>query len=180
MNNEENNEIEVKVIEIKKERIIPMIEELGGEKIFDDIIEGSAYDYDDNRLRKSKKLLRLRKEGETPFLVLKQLVSKDDVKICKEFELEVEDHETMKLILENIGLKPKTKMKKRRTSYRIHGAKFEFDKYLDENSHIPEFMEIEALDKEKLFSYAEHLGLKKEDLKAWSGGDLIKYYSDKK
>ncbi len=59
-------------------------------------------------------------------------------------------------------------MKKTRTSYELGDVHFEFDKHIDQYSHVPEFLEIEAKDEKTLYNHVEMLGFTKEDCKPWT------------
>ncbi|MBI4919544.1 CYTH domain-containing protein [archaeon] len=126
-------------------------------------------------------MLRLRKEGEKAILTFKKFSEENkDAKSLKEVEVEVSDLNKTKEILEELNLIPISSSRKLRTSYEIEGVKFEFDKYLDENDFIPEFLEIEAHDNIILHKYINLLGFSKEDCKPWSFFQIKEYYSSMK
>lgn len=124
-------------------------------------------------------LLRLRKEGEKTFLTFKKKAKTGKVKSAKELETEISDFENMKEIMNSIGLKQRTPLRKTRISYKLGDLKFEFDKYHDDLEHVPEFLEIESNSEEKVIGAAKKLGFQDKYLKAWSGWDMIKHYSKK-
>ena len=72
------------------------------------------------------------------------IIIKGGRKIRKEFELEISDSETMKLVLKSLNLFQWLSTRKHRTIYELNGVYFQFDKYHDEYEFIPEFLEIEG------------------------------------
>ena len=170
------NEIEVKILDINKDDIIQKLKKFGAKKVFDDEINAIYLDYEDKRLVKNKNVLRLRTEGKTNVLTMKEFVSKKDVKIFKEYELTVSDFKETQRIFEMLGIKKYTSMKKHRTSYKLDNIKFEFDKYENEYDYIPLFLEIECEDKEKIFEYAKKLGFSKKQCTPYTFIDLVKIY----
>ena len=170
-------EIEVKILDIKRVELENKLKNLGAKKVFDGEIKAENFDFEDERITRSKDLLRLRKEGEKAVLTFKKFTGETkDVKSLKEIEVEVSDLNIMKEILEELKLIPMNNTRKLRTSYALEGVKFEFDKYLDENDFIPEFLEIEAHDIIILYKYVTLLGFKKEDCKSWNYFDVKKHY----
>jgi adenylate cyclase class 2 len=173
------NEIEFKILEVNREELEKKLFELGAKKIFDDVLEAFKIDSESDTLKNQQSLLRLRKQGENNVITFKKILDKDDnVKTANELEVSFSDMNTMKKIFENLGFVIKGPFRKHRVSYKIAEAdvRFDFDKYLDDQEHVPEFLEIESEDKEKIFKYAELLGFAKDDCKGWSGFDVVKHY----
>jgi len=165
-------EIEVKFLEINREKIIKRIEILGGEKIFDDDIESIFFDFEDGRLAKKDIHLRLRRIGSKSFLTVKIPIEKKEAKIKEEYETKIEDSETMAKILNSLGLFEVNRTKKHRTSYILDGARIEFD-ILD---GIPTYLEIEAPSLEMLKKIVKKLELSMNDAKNWSEREVIEHY----
>lgn len=170
------DEIEVKIIDINRKEIEEKLASLGAKKIFDDILYAFIFDFEDNRFQKDTSSLRIRKEGEESILNFKKLISSEEVKFCKEYEVKVSDFNVMKKILEILGLKIKFKYKKHRTSYALEGVKFEIDNYLDMYKFIPEFLEVETKDAKTLEKYVKKLGYSKKECNNWSLSQLINHY----
>ncbi len=170
-------EIEVKILDIKPEEIATKLEEVGAEKVFEGLVETYFYD-NGKRLKENNNMLRLRRMGDKSFITFKRKVSKDEVKIYDEHETEVEDLEMMRDIIESLDFKQEKMLRKTRTSYEKDGVKFEIDKYLDDFSEIPPFLEIEAVSKEKIFESAEMLGFSKDDCCSKSTDDIIREYRE--
>ena len=169
-------EIEVKILEINKEEVEKKLIELGAKKILDSNIHARIFDFDDDILENSNRLLRLRNEGDKFVLTFKEKISDKDAKINEETEVEVSDIEKMIKILNALDLKIKMEAKKHRTSYKIEGTRFEIDTPLEEFSHIPTYMEIEAKDVETIYKYAEIFGFTKEQCLPWGFSKLKDHY----
>lgn len=167
-------EIEVKILEVNRLELEKKLLGLGAEKVFEGIISGVYFDTNDKT-----KIFRLRTENDKPILTLKNKILADGVKEAEETEVEVKDYETMKKIVESLGYPVYLELIKKRISYKLNGTRFEFDKYLDNWEHVPEFMEIEAKNKEEIIKNAKLLGFEEKDLKPWSGKEVERYYREK-
>jgi len=166
------HEVEVKILEVNKEEIVKKILDMGGEKIFEGNIVGIFFDKE-NKLKNSGRLLRLRKEGGKIELTYKEKISKDQTKIFEETEVEVDDFEKTKKIFESLGFKPGKKYPKHRESYKIENTRIEFDTFPE----VPTFLEIESEDEKSVLEMAEKLGFKKEQLKSWTGKQVLEHYN---
>jgi adenylate cyclase class 2 len=174
-----NTEIEVKILEISREQVIERLVSLGATKVFDDEIHARYYDFPDQRLKSSGITLRLRREGPKAVVTLKMDVANPAAKERREHETEVGDFEDMRTILEGLGFVAWLEMKKHRTSYELGDAHIELDRYHDNYSHIPEFLEIEGGDMETVFRYAEALGFGRHECRPWDAVELAAYYAGK-
>jgi predicted adenylyl cyclase CyaB len=169
-------EIEAKILEIDRKKIEKTLTDLGAEKIFDGDINTIFFDFEDGRIVKAKDVLRLRKEEDKVELTYKKVRFTQSAKTAEEYSVDVSNLETVKIILENLGLSVRDNMEKHRVSYVIDHVRFDIDRYSGSYAYIPEFMEIEA-DPDSIQKYAELLGFKKEDCLPWSTVELIKHYS---
>jgi adenylate cyclase class 2 len=173
------NEIEVKILEINRNKVIETLSRLSAKKIFDSEIQTIFFDFNDGRIVKSKDVLRLRKEQDKTELTYKKVLATKSTKQAEETSVEVSNIETMKTILQNLGLIIVENMLKHRISYKIDNVRFDIDRYLGSYDFVPEFMEIEGEENE-IKKYAELLGFKPKDCLPWSTYDIIQYYSKKK
>jgi len=170
-------EIEVKILDIDREKVVSKLLSLGAKKIFEGELYAIFYDKNDGSVREEKNTLRLRKEGDEKVVVTyKKFVEHDKVKVRKEYEVEVSEFEMMKEILKQLDFVQWLEMRKNRISYKLGNVKFEFDKHIDQYSYVPEFMEIEAENVEDIYKYVELLGFTKEDCKPWTILDLAEHY----
>jgi adenylate cyclase class 2 len=174
------DEIEIKILEIDRKGVEKKLKDLGAEKTFDGEIYGIFYDYDNNSIRKAKDTMRLRMVGDRAFLTYKKFLENKRAKIRREYETEVSDFESARMILESLGLSPWMEMRKRRTTYQLPGAHFELDKHTDQYSYVPEFLEIEAKDVETLYNYVSVLGYKKADCRPWTIVEIAEHFKKKK
>ena len=170
-------EVEVKILEIDRKKVEETLLQLGAKKVFDGNIQTVFLDFPDRRIVKAKDVLRLRKEGAKAELTYKKVRFTQSAKTAEEYSVKVSNLETMKLILENLGLKVTESMEKHRVSYKLDTARFDIDRYLGSYDSIPEFMEIETQDTGSIHKYAALLGFKPEDCLPWSTTELIHHYS---
>ena len=169
-------EIEIKILEVDKKKLSKRLLSLGAKKVFDGQLLSLFFDYKDGRLKDSGNTLRIRKEGKESFLYLKSFISDSDVKTREELCVKVDDISAAENILGRLGLKPDGKLLKHRTSYSLGEVKVEFDRYLEEYSFVPEFLEIEGPDAETIFEVAKKLGYSKGDCKPWTFRQLVEHY----
>ena len=173
------NEVEVKILEINRSEVVKKLLSLGAEKIFEGEICDTFFDRKDLELKRKEAVLRLRKLGSIFQITFKAKIPSEDLKIRDETEIEVSSYDSARKIIENLGYFEFASLKKRRISYKIENVRFEFDKLLDKNYFVPEFLEIEAENEDIICKYANLLGFSKKDLKPWTGNELIEYYRDK-
>jgi adenylate cyclase class 2 len=170
-------EIEAKILEIDRKKIEEKIIDLGATKIFDGNIQTLFFDFKDGTIVKAKDVLRLRKEQDKIELTYKKVHCTQAAKTAEEYSVEVTKLETMRKILENLGLSVFESMEKHRVSYRLNKVRFDIDRYIGSYAYIPEFMEIEAENVGLIHKYAAILGFREEDCLPWSTTELIKHYS---
>jgi predicted adenylyl cyclase CyaB len=172
-------ETEVKILNVDKTKIMKMLSRFGAEQIFNGEIVTKFFDFEDGRIKKAKNVLRLREEGKRSLLTFKKILSKQSAKEAEEYEVEVSDLQTLKKILESLGLSETGRIQKHRTSYRLDRIRFDIDTHENELSHIPSYLEIEAENVKLIYKYAELLGYRAKDCLSWSTEDVINYYSTK-
>jgi predicted adenylyl cyclase CyaB len=170
-------ELEVKILEVNRIKIEETLASLGAKKVFDGDIQTMFFDFKDGTIIKAKNVLRLRKEQDKTELTYKKVHVTQTVKLAEEYSVDVSNLETMKKILENIGLSITENMQKHRVSYTIDHTRFDIDCYAGNYGYIPEFMEIEAENIDLIHKYAALLGFKAKDCLPWSTDELIRYYS---
>jgi adenylate cyclase, class 2 len=141
-------EIEVKIIGIDVERLIARLEELGAEPIFSGVVRCLHFDFPDKSLRKSGRLMRLRRwEAEEGFKDKFEICTKGPKEIvegCKsreELETYVEDADKFEALMNRLGFETTLNNDKHRRSYVLGGAHIDIDAY----PGVPVYMEIEAM-----------------------------------
>lgn len=165
-------EIESKFLEVDVKGLASKLEDLGATKVFDGDIVAGYYDFEDGRLKRDRKMLRLRTKGNIAELTLKVPISKEKAKIAEEIEVNVDNADIMQEILKRLGIYKYDELTKHRVSYSLGDAHFEFDTY----PGIPTSMEIEAKSIDEIESYAAKLGLSIEDAKPWNANELFEHY----
>ena len=173
-------EIEAKILEVNRSKIEVTLASLGARKVFEGEIETFFFDFKDGTIAKAKNVMRLRRENKKALLTFKNVLSNQTAKVAEEYSVDVSDLETMKKILECLGLHVVESTQKHRVSYTFDHVHFDIDKYTGDFGYIPEFLEIEAESIDLIHKYAELLGFKAEDCLPWSTNELISHYFSKK
>lgn len=169
-------EIEVKILEIDRASVVNRLSQLQAKKSFDGEMLALFYDKEEENIQKKGDVLRLRKEGATTVLTYKKFVSEEGAKIMEEYETEIGDVDQMRTILNLLDLKVKKKTRKFRTQYDLGDTHVVIDDYQDELAAIPEFIEIEAPNMERLEEVVQLLGYTKEDYLSWNTYHLMQHY----
>ena len=171
-------EVEVKIIEIDRDKVEERLRSLGASKTFEGDIETVFFDLPSKSIASAEDLFRLRRKGDKSELTFKRFVADKTAKVREEYEVGVSDFDTTRLILESVGFVGYQRMKKHRISYVLKdGVSVDLDKFADDLSHIPDLMEIEAKNSSDVYAHVKLLGFEPEDAKAWTTFDLINYYS---
>ena len=170
-------EIELKILEIDRERAVSTLLSLGAVMTFDDEIHALYYDMPGQSLKERHTTLRLRREGAGTVLAVKHDICDDRAKVREEREVAVSDFHGMRAILEALGFSIWLEMKKHRTSYQLAGLHFEFDRYQHAYAFIPEFLEIEGPSVDAIYRYAGLLGYAEGDCRPWDAVQLAAHYA---
>jgi adenylate cyclase, class 2 len=173
-------ETEIKILDIDRAEVEAKLLSLGAKKVFDGEIHALYYDDAFGSVGSRKATLRLRKEGGKAVLTCKNHVGDRGAKVREEMEVRVSNFDTARSILESLGFSVWLEMKKHRTSYKVHEAHFELDKYSGEYGYIPEFLEIEGPDVKTVHALALLLGFTRKDCKPWDAVRLAKHYARRK
>lgn len=168
-------EIEVKILEIDKGKIISILENLDAKKKFEGDLQTTYFDYPGMDLRNSKRLLRIRKKGNNIILTAKETVSRDGIRKSNEYETVVEDFEMMRKILKTLGFIEYSKDLKHRTSYKIKNSLVE----IDEREHVPTWLEVESPNDEELKEIVVLLGYTMEETSTMVTAEVYKKYGVK-
>jgi len=164
-------EIEVKILNIDKEKIIKKLLELGAEKVFDGPMKTIYLDLN-NELRNSGKMLRIRQKGDKCIVTLKIKKEDSGTKINDEYETEVKNFEEAIKLFQNLGFKVFATDFRKRISYKIKNSLVEINIYDD----IPPFLEVEAPTKEELKEIVNLLGFSLDQTKTWTGKEVLDFY----
>lgn len=173
-------EIEVKILDINRVQILEKLSKIGAKQHFKAEFLAVFYDDEQQSIRQKKAALRLRKEGNKTFLTFKLPISTDQAKIMDEREVEVEDAEKMRAILQGLGYIEIKTTRKIREEFEWKKVKIVLDEYLDDMAFIPLFLEIEAESLEEIYETVDVLGYQKEDCNTFNTYELANFYADKK
>lgn len=145
--------------------------------IFESGFENVVSKYDTN----PNKWVRLRESGGKMTIALKQIfnrktvdgVREHSINNVKEIEIEIDNLEKGKQLLEELGYFHKNYQEKRRVSYSLpNGVKVDIDFW----AYIPPYLEIEAESEEKVYDTLLKLGFDKADAKILNADDVYTFY----
>lgn len=169
-------EIEVKVIEVEKTKIVRALIKLGAKKVVGGEQHTVVFDFPGRRLKKKQEMLRLREFSGRTFLTFKRLLSDDGARKSQELEIDVSDIRIAQNVLLQLGLLESERFTCYREKYKIGDTLFEFQKY----KGTPEYMEIEARSKRKIAEYIKKLKINVNKVKTWGGFELREHYGKPK
>lgn len=167
-------EVEAKVLEMNVKELEKRLKKIGARKTFEGGMRALYFDYSGEPLKKAGIVLRLRKENSTGRLTIKANITREKVKTADETEVMCNFNKTLKE-LTAAGLKVFKEVKKHRTEY-LNG-KFHYE--IDKLPGIPAYLEVEAENASGVMKALKLLGIKAKDAKAWTTGDVVKYYNKK-
>lgn len=154
-------EIEVKILNIDKEKIREKIKFIGGEFIKKEFQINYMFDFPDNRLySQDGGYVRIRvsynlyTHEKICLLTLKKIVSRKDYKIAQETEINISDFENMKKFLEGIGMVNIRIDEKLRETYKLKNINFEIDHW----AGLPPYLEVEGDTENEVKKALELLG----------------------
>lgn len=172
-------EIEVKYLNIDKEKIEEKLKEIRAVKVGDIFLRHVSFDYPDYRLDKDNSWIRLRDEGDKVVLAFKKrlgVTSQDgstNDEGMEEIEVVVDSYVETKLFLKKIGLMEKHgEAQKRRSKWK----KGDIDFDIDTIALVPTYLEIEAESWEDIEKVTVELGLNPDERKICSANQLYKIY----
>ncbi len=152
-------EIEAKLKVDSLAEIEDRLRQLGAEFIAEQLQSDIHFDDAKSSLVRSDKALRLRRQeidGNVKYiLTYKGAKEKSDYKKRREVEIEVNDADSMQVLLESLGYKRVLSVEKRRMLWRFGGCEIA----LDELPLLGTFIEIEGLDDKTITAVQESLGL---------------------
>jgi adenylate cyclase class 2 len=170
------SELEVKILEVNPDEMERRLQLLGATREFDQEFEAIFWDFPDGRLVQSRKVLRLRREGDRSVITFKTPQKAEGIKAMEELETGIGEAAPFIQILEALGLQPTRRTLKRRIQYSLENAHVVLDFYMEDLSAIPPFLEIEAQEAETVFEIVEKLGFRREQASTWNTYDLINHY----
>ena len=161
-------EYEVRILEINHDEMVKKLESLGAVLQFDSLQERMVYDL---KPKQDNKWIRLRTNGKTTTLTIKDLEAKT-IDGTKELEIEVDDFITTNEILETLGFKNRGFQQNKRIQYLLDGVEVDLDRW----PLIPEYMEIEGKSKKEVYDCLKKLGIDKEKIVTLDVSSIYSYY----
>lgn len=154
-------EIEVKVRNIDKKKILEKIDKLGAIKNFSGKVIDFRFDTPDRRLSKQGKALRIRQKGKHIYLNLKgKKKSIENITGRDEIGVRILNMKIMHKILNELGYIKIFELSKYRTEYKLDDVKFDIDEYIG----MKPILEIESDSYENVERYLGVLGIEGEDI----------------
>ena len=154
-------EVEVKVRNIDKRKILERIDKLGAIKNFSGKVIDFRFDTPDRRLSKQGKALRIRQKGRHIYLNLKgKKKSIENITGRDEIGVRILNLKIMHKILNELGYIKIFELSKYRTEYKLEDVKFDIDEYIG----MKPILEIESTSHEKVEKYLEILEIEGEDI----------------
>lgn len=165
-----NEEFEVKFLDINPTEIEQKLKKLGAKKQFERVFRRRVFDFPDYRLNAKHSWLRLRDEGEQVTLTYKKrrdaqgIDGKTNDSGMEEVEIVVSDFDKTAELLRKIGMIEKFYEENKRTQYKLDGVEYDIDHWPLLNPHL----EIEADSWDKVEEAILKLGLDPVDKKIFS------------
>ena len=154
-------EVELKVRNIDKKKIVSKITKIGAVKVFGGKVIDFRFDTPDRDLSRQGKALRIRQKGSHIYLNLKgKKKSKESIIGRDEIGVKISNFKTMQKILFEIGYIKIFELVKYRTQYRYKDINFDIDEYVG----LDPILEIESDSYEKVREYVDLLEIKEEDI----------------
>lgn len=151
-----HTEIEERILEIDKEKVIKKLEELGATKAGEWFYKRYTYDFTPKR---ENQWLRLRTNGVETTLTYKNVETRE-LDGTKEFEIEVSDFEETNKMLEVLGYEYKNYQENKRIRYYLNDVEVDIDTW----PMIPTYMELEGPSVEKVKEVEELLEVDKSKI----------------
>ena len=149
-----HTEIEERILEIDKDKIIKKLEELGATKAGEWFYKRYTYDFTPKR---ENQWLRLRTNGVETTLTYKNVETRE-LDGTKEFEIEVSDFEETNKMLEVLGYKYKNYQETKRIRYYLNDVEVDIDTW----PLIPTYLEIEGKSEEEVYKTLDILGIDRD------------------
>ena len=170
-------EIEAKFKVDDLESLRKRLSDLGLNSSGEVFYENIVFDYPDRRFREKHITLRLRKKGDKSILTYKEPADKESkLKIRKETEIEVENFENMKHVINKLGLIDSFIYDKKREKFKGEGFVIEIDK----NPFIGTYCEIEADTEEIFFDVMKRLEFEEKQIIKKNYREIFEKYCEEK
>ena len=164
-----HTEIEERVLEIDKDKIIKKLEELGAKKAGEWLQRRYTYDFVPKR---EGEWIRLRTNGKETTITYKNVESRE-IDGTKELEIEVSNFDDANKMLEVLGYTHKNYQENKRIRYYLNDVEIDIDTW----PMIPTYMELEGNSIEEIKKIEELLEVDKNKITTLFCDDIaIEYY----
>ncbi|HOP65987.1 MAG TPA: CYTH domain-containing protein [Bacilli bacterium] len=163
-----NTEYEIRILGINKEEFVKKIKSMGAKHIGDFFPRRYVYDLIP---KEEHKWLRLRTNGYDTTLTIKE-IKKQSIDSTKELEITVDDFDKTNLLLESLGFKNKGYQENKRSEYILDNIHIDIDKW----PMIPEYVELEGLNKKDVINIIKKLGYQEKDCVALGVSAIYTHY----
>lgn len=165
-------ELEKKILEIDKKEVEKSLKKMGAAKTFEGVLKVCYLDTDDNRIRKSGDLLRLRQFGDE-YTEIVYKTNKRIEKGCKvydEYTFKGKNFEDALEFFKKLKLKTTCEYEKKRTTYYYQDSEIVIDEY----PKIPAFLEIESESPDQIDNIVKYLDLNEYEMSCETINELLK------
>lgn len=132
-----NKEIEIRILNIDKEKFINQIVSLGAKKEVESLQKRFVYDF--NPVEENK-WIRLRTNGIKTTLTIKKILDKNAIDGTEELEIVVSDFDKTDKVLEELGYKHRNYQENYREIYTLNNVEISIDSW----PLIPTYVELES------------------------------------
>lgn len=150
-----DTEYEVRVLNIDVDKVINILENIGAKKIGSYFQKRYVYDIVKGE---NDRFVRVRDNGEVVTITYKDKRIRT-ISGTKELEIEVNDFQKAKELLNNLGFTDGPYQENKRVIYKLDDTEFDFDTY----PNIPTYLEIESKDEATVNKYIKLLDLENNE-----------------
>ena len=161
-----HTEIEERILEIDKEKVIKKLEELGAKKIGEWFYKRYTYDFTPKR---ESEWIRLRTNGVETTLTYKNVETRE-IDGTKELEIVVDDFDETNEFLKILGYEYKNYQENKRIRYMLNDVEIDIDTW----PMIPSYMELEGPSVEKVKEVEELLSVDKSKITTLYADEIAK------
>ena len=149
-------EYEARILDVDKDSLEKKLVERGAKKIADFEYRRKVYDFNP---KSNNKWIRLRTDGTTTTLTVKEIVEKS-IDGTHEMEVKVSDFEETDRILNELGYVAHSYQESKRTRYVLDDVELDIDTW----PYIPTYLEIEGKNEKEVLKMADMLELDRNKL----------------
>jgi adenylate cyclase, class 2 len=149
-------EIELRVLDVNPEEIKQRLQALGAHVIREEVQRRFVYDVEPGN---QNKWIRLRDNGETIQLGVKEIVDADAIDGMEEVEVTVDSFEHANELLGMLGISPRSYQENHRSMFDLEGVEISIDQW----PKLKPFIEIEAASKDMVIDALTKLGYTEAD-----------------